>query len=74
MALAGVPQIIKIFKNKSAKDISAITYIIVFSGAIVWIFYSLRIKDTPLFLSNCIGMAVNATILVGWYLYGREKT
>lgn len=73
MALSGVPQIIKIFQRKSAKDISPTTYITVILGTVIWILYSLQIKNTPLLLSNSIGIIANTTILLGWYLYGRDK-
>ncbi|MBS3163383.1 PQ-loop repeat-containing protein [Candidatus Woesearchaeota archaeon] len=39
MALANFPQVYKIFKRKSAKDISAITYSVYILGAIIWILY-----------------------------------
>lgn len=72
-AFAGIPQIIKIFQRKSAKDISAVTYTVVFFGAIIWILYGWELKNLPLLLSNSIGIIITTTILVGWYLYGREK-
>lgn len=73
MALAGIPQIIKIFQRKCAKDISPITYFIVFFGAIIWILYGWQIKNLAILSSNGLGMITNATILTGWYLYGRAK-
>jgi len=55
MAIANFPQAFKIFKRKSAKDISIITYIILFIGAIIWILYGIEIASFPLWISNSIG-------------------
>lgn len=73
MAFAGVPQVIKIFQRKSAKDISAVTYMIVEVGAIIWILYGLEIKSFPLVLTNCLGMLTNTLILIGCHLYGQTS-
>ena len=71
MALANFPQVYKIFKRKSAKDISAITYSVYVLGAIVWLLYGIEIKSIPVLTSNIIGMIASVLILIGWFLYGR---
>lgn len=71
MALANFPQVYKIFKRKSAKDISAITYSVYIFGAIIWLLYGLEIKSIPVLTSNIIGMIASILILIGWFLYGR---
>ena len=73
MAVANLPQAYKIFKRKSAKDISMITYLFLFIGAIVWILYGIEIKSLPLIFSNAIGILVIIMIIFGWFMYGREK-
>jgi MtN3 and saliva related transmembrane protein len=71
MSLASVPQVMKIFKRKSAKDISAITYSIIFVGGIVWVLYGLEFQSNPLIVANSIGCTVVAFVIIGWFLYGR---
>jgi len=71
MALANFPQVYKIFKRKSAKDISAITYSVYILGAIIWILYGIEIKSMPVLVSNLIGITAAILILTGWFLYGR---
>lgn len=73
MGLAGVPQAIKIFRRKSAKDIAPLTYIIVEIGAVIWIFYGLELKIFPIVVGNILGFTTTSLILVGYYLYGRNK-
>lgn len=71
MALANFPQVYKIFKRKSAKDISAITYSVYIAGALIWLLYGIEIKSVPVLTSNIIGIIASILILTGWFLYGR---
>ncbi|MDD5133011.1 MAG: SemiSWEET family transporter [Candidatus Nanoarchaeia archaeon] len=71
MALANFPQVYKIYKRKSAKDISAITYSVYILGALIWLLYGLEIKSVPVLISNIIGIIASILILTGWFLYGR---
>ncbi|MDD5178121.1 MAG: SemiSWEET family transporter [Candidatus Nanoarchaeia archaeon] len=69
---ANLPQAIKIFKRKSAKDISIITYLIVFVGAIVWTLYGIEINDYPVLISNAFGIVTVGAVVVGWFFYGKS--
>ncbi len=73
LGLSGVPQVVKIFKTKSAKDIAPLTYLIVESGSIIWILYGLELKNFPIVLANILGFSSTTLILIGYYLYGRNK-
>jgi len=73
MAFANIPQIIKIFQRKSAKDISSFTYSILTIGSIIWVLYGLSIKSLPIIIAHSSGMILTAGVLLGWFLYGREK-
>lgn len=70
--LANIPQIIKIYKRKSAKDISILTYLILVIGAITWILYGIEINNFPLMLTNIIGAINISLVIIGWFLYGRK--
>ncbi len=70
-ALANIPQAIKIFKRKSAKDISIIMYIMLITGAFIWILYGIEIRDPPLIIVNTVACINMAIVMFGWYLYGR---
>ena len=71
--LANLPQVIKIFKRKSAKDISILTYAIIFLGTIVWILYGIQIRDMPILVGNIFGAITVSLVIFGWFLYGRSK-
>jgi len=70
---AMLPQAYKIFKRKSAKDISISTTSFFFVSAIIWIFYGFEIENFPIIISNLLGILSISLIIVGWFLYGRES-
>lgn len=71
MAIANLPQAMKIFRRKSAKDISIITFAILLIGSIVWIFYGIEILNVPIIISNSIGTLGVISVIIGWFMYGR---
>ncbi|MEK6860185.1 MAG: SemiSWEET family transporter [Nanoarchaeota archaeon] len=71
--LANIPQAYRIFKRKSAKDISIITYSLVMVGTIVWFLYGIQIKDFPLTFANAAGFVCVGAVILGWFIYGGEK-
>jgi MtN3 and saliva related transmembrane protein len=68
---ANLPQIYKIFKTKSAKDISTATYLILITGTIIWILYGIEITNIPILTMNGLALIEFIFILIGCYLYGR---
>jgi MtN3 and saliva related transmembrane protein len=70
-SFAMLPQIYRIFKRKSAKDISIWTYLYMFAAGVIWILYGFNIQSFPIWFTNLIGSLTMLGIVVGWYLYGR---
>lgn len=73
MGLSGLPQVIKIFRRKSAEDIAPLSYLIIEVGAVIWIFYGLELNIFSIWFSNILGFTTTSLILIGYYLYGRNK-
>jgi MtN3 and saliva related transmembrane protein len=69
---ANIPQVIKIFKRKSAKDISITSYALIFAGTLVWVLYGIEIKNLPLMIANGLGCISCSLVIIGWFLYGRK--
>lgn len=67
---ANLPQIYKIFKTKSAKDLAVSTYLILAIGSIVWVLYGIEIRNTPVLIMNGLALIEFIAILIGCYLYG----
>ncbi len=63
--IAFLPQIFKIFKSKSAKDISLVMYIIYVIGIILWLIYGCLIKSHSIIIANTVTlMLVSITIFI----------
>ena len=71
--LFNIPQAIRIFKRKSAKDLSIFTYGFQIISVIIWLLYGLEIKNMPIILSNTFATFTLLIIIFGWFLYGRDK-
>lgn len=69
MSLASFPQAYKIFKDKSARDVSLATYIIFFIGGIIWLLYGVDIKSSPILWSYVIGDISSLLVLIGILKY-----
>jgi MtN3 and saliva related transmembrane protein len=68
---ANFPQIYKIFKTKSAKDLSITTYLILTAGSIVWVLYGIEIMNIPILIMNGLALFEFIILLIGCYLYGK---
>lgn len=69
MSLGYYPQAWKMFKSKSAKGISVITFLIFGVGNIVWLWYGIALKDFVIILSFVIGVAGAWLVLALYMLY-----
>ncbi len=71
-AFSLMPQAIKIFRRKSAKDISILSYTMITIGGIVWLLYGIEIRSVPIIVGNLFGGIGIIAILIGWFMYGRK--
>jgi len=69
MAFSNFPQAYKIFKRKSARDISKITYTLLTVGSLVWLMYGIELGNTPIMVSYSVGTLSCITVLTQCYLY-----
>lgn len=72
MSVGYYPQAYKIYKTKSAKDISLYTYIIFGIGTLVWTLYGIYLRDLPIILSFIFGV-VGSWLVLGLTLHYRNK-
>jgi MtN3 and saliva related transmembrane protein len=62
--IAFLPQVIKTWKMRSAKDLSLSTFSLFFTGVMMWLIYGIMKQDLPVILSNLFTL-----ILAGVLLY-----
>ncbi len=60
---AFLPQVIKTWKSKSAKDLSLGMYSIFCTGVLLWLIYGIMISDLPIILANAITLILAVSIL-----------
>lgn len=61
--VAFLPQAIKTWKTKSAKDLSLGMYSIFCTGVLLWLLYGILTKDLPIILTNVVTIILAATVL-----------
>jgi MtN3 and saliva related transmembrane protein len=66
-----IPQILKVLKNKSAKDVSLITLLQLSLGVLLWMVYGLYLKNPIIITANGVTLASLAVLLILYFLYGR---
>ena len=62
--IAFLPQVIKTWKSKSAKDLSLGMFSIFCTGVIFWLIYGILIGDFPIILANLTTLVLSLTLLV----------
>lgn len=68
MGLAYFPQTYKIFKRKSAKDISLITYTFFGIGTIIWLIYGISISNIPIIISNVVALLGAGSVITAYFI------
>lgn len=62
--LSFLPQVLKVWSNKSAKDISFGWLLTFLTGILLWVFYGLHIGSFPVLISNIATVILVLLILV----------
>jgi MtN3 and saliva related transmembrane protein len=60
---AFLPQVWKIYRTKSGKDISARMFTLFSAGIVLWLIYGILLQSLPLILSNAVTLALSLTII-----------
>jgi MtN3 and saliva related transmembrane protein len=59
-----LPQIIKTWKSKSAKDLSLGMFLIYFTGIALWLAYGIILNDLPLIVANACTLVLSSILLI----------
>ncbi len=60
---AFVPQALKTIRSRSTEDLSLLTFLMMFSGTLLWFIYGMQINDLPLIVANAISACLTGIIL-----------
>ena len=61
---AFLPQLIKTFRSKSAKDVSGAMLAVLAIGVFLWFVYGLQISSAPIIIANLVTFILACTILI----------
>lgn len=61
--IAFIPQLLKVWRSKSAKDISLNTLIIFNSGVFLWLIYGIYLQAIPIIVANGLTLVFNSIIV-----------
>lgn len=73
MSAAYFPQAYRIFKTKSSRDVSILSFSIFAGGTLIWTLYGFYIQDLVVILSFIVGVVGSWSVL-GLALFYRKKT
>ncbi|MCX7143188.1 MAG: SemiSWEET transporter [Proteobacteria bacterium] len=62
--IAFVPQVWRVWKTRSTKDISLGMYLVFTTGVVFWLAYGLMLGAWPIIVANAITLALTGTVLV----------
>jgi MtN3 and saliva related transmembrane protein len=65
-----VPQLIKIWKTKSAEDVSRRMFIAVSVGMFLWLIYGIALGQIPMIVWNSVSLVLALAILVLKHRFG----
>ena len=71
MTIAALPQVIRVFKLKSAREISLIFVTAMIIGFSCWLTYGIFLQLTPIILWNSINIPLFGALLYAKLKYGR---
>ena len=71
--IAFLPQIIKTFKTKSAKDVSVGMFVLFTTGVFLWIIYGILTNTMPVLIANAVIFCLSLTQIVLKMKYDKLK-
>jgi MtN3 and saliva related transmembrane protein len=61
---SAIPQVLRVYKTKSTKDLSALTYLSICIGAILWVIYGAIVGSLSVTIMSIISAILNGSILI----------
>jgi MtN3 and saliva related transmembrane protein len=63
-----VPQVVRIWRTRSARDISLVMFLLLSLGVLLWVVYGVAIQSVPVIVANGVTLLLALAIL-GMKLY-----
>ena len=69
-----LPQLIKMFQEKKASQVSVFMLLILISGLSLWVWYGFLKEDWPIIVTNIFSLVVNIIMVFLRYKYRNNKS
>jgi MtN3 and saliva related transmembrane protein len=70
--IAFVPQVIQIYKTKSAEDVSLAMFLLFTAGVVMWLIYGIQSNAIPVIAANSLTLLLSCVILFFKYKYRKS--
>jgi MtN3 and saliva related transmembrane protein len=71
---AFIPQLVRVLKRRSARDVSLPTFLMFSVGVCLWLVYGFDIHSKPVIASNSVTLILSVSILVLKLRYDRASS
>jgi len=68
-----IPQIIRVFRLRSAREISAVFTVLLLLGLLLWLVYGIMLTLAPVIIWNAIGAVLASLLLYAKLRYGHNE-
>jgi MtN3 and saliva related transmembrane protein len=68
-----IPQIIRVFRLRSAREISAVFTVLLLLGLVLWVVYGIILTLAPVIIWNAIGAVLAILLLYAKMRYGHNE-
>jgi len=72
--VAFVPQLVRVVRRRSARDVSLPTFLLFSIGVFLWLIYGIDIGSKPVIASNGLTLILSVAILILKLRYDRRAT
>ncbi len=73
-AISLMPQLIKIWKEKKAEDVSLLMLGVLLAGLCLWVWYGIKIKDFIIIIANGFSILINISVIILTLLYKKNTS
>ena len=70
--LSFLPQLVRVWRRKSARDISLVMFLLFSFGLMCWIIYGVGIRSEPVIAANTVTLILTLAILALKFRYDRR--
>lgn len=70
--IAFVPQVVKTYKSRSAKDLSTGMFLTFWTGVVLWLIYGIAVNDLPVILANLMTLVLASIMLILKFKFRKE--